>query len=218
MRETPEAVSTTMNTRRYCMKATRRASAPYSSDMAVMAAAPPGEEPQAAVLPGRAPYLVSTQPTTAPAAMVVATTASMTIQSWAMDRRMEALIAWATWQPMTAWAQVKAQGGDAYGGPAQPEGHAAEHGAQEQGGRELGPGQGPGQRQRDRYEGRPLQDEFRGGALSLFQRDLRPDAVREGRAGVEVEPGGNIPGSIRGWQAPFGGFAKKTGAIRAALF
>src|SRR4051812_44746076 len=45
-RETSDALRATMMTRRYCMKATSLGSAPYSSAMATIADAAPGDEPQ----------------------------------------------------------------------------------------------------------------------------------------------------------------------------
>ena len=72
-RATREAESATQTTRTYCMKATRRGSAPYSSASATMAEAPPGEEPQAAVEPGRMRPRVSPHPTSALASTVTST-------------------------------------------------------------------------------------------------------------------------------------------------
>ena len=47
-----DAVSPTTTTRRYCMKATSRASAPNSSAKIIMALAAPGSKPHTAVVPG----------------------------------------------------------------------------------------------------------------------------------------------------------------------
>ncbi len=93
------------------MKATRRTSAPYSCAITIIAEAAPGEEPQAAVVPGSAPYLTSVQPTTPPAATVVATTSSISGQSRAMESRMSGVMLRATRQPTIPCAAVKDHGG-----------------------------------------------------------------------------------------------------------
>ena len=48
--------------------------------MAIIAEAPPGVEPQAAVLPGMMPDFINDQPTSAPASIELPTMAPMTSQ------------------------------------------------------------------------------------------------------------------------------------------
>ena len=106
-RATTDALSTTMMTRRYCMNATSRGSAPYSSAIAIIAEAAPGEEPQAAVVPGSTANRVSPQPTSPPATIVVATVSSISGQSATTVATIEPVIACATRQPISACAAKK---------------------------------------------------------------------------------------------------------------
>ena len=59
---TRAAVIETKMTRRYCMKATRRWSAPKAPAISTMAVAAPGDEPQTAVVPGRMRQRLISQP------------------------------------------------------------------------------------------------------------------------------------------------------------
>jgi hypothetical protein len=71
---TAEAITATSTTRRYCMKATRRASAPNSSAMTTIEVAAPGEDPQIAVVPGRMRQRANAHPS----ALLAASTPSVT--------------------------------------------------------------------------------------------------------------------------------------------
>ena len=64
----------TKMTRRYCMKATRRWSAPNAPAISTMAVAAPGDEPQTAVVPGRILQRLISQPSKLDAASVASTT------------------------------------------------------------------------------------------------------------------------------------------------
>ena len=72
---TSDAASATITTRRYCMNATRRASAPNSPDISIITEAPPGATPHTAVVPGSTFSLAIIQPRAALVAMIAATTA-----------------------------------------------------------------------------------------------------------------------------------------------
>ena len=71
---TSAAVIDTKMTRRYCMKATSRWSAPKAPAISTMAVAAPGEEPQTAVVPGRMRQRLISQPSRLEAATVAITT------------------------------------------------------------------------------------------------------------------------------------------------
>ena len=111
-RETNDAEQTTSATRRYCMKATRRISAPYSSAMAIIAEAAPGEQPQAAVVPGSVPALTISQPTMPPAMTVLVTTSSIVGQSRTIEVRIDGVSVRAIRQPMIACAPIRLQRGE----------------------------------------------------------------------------------------------------------
>ena len=64
-RATIVAMAATITTRRYCMKATSRASAPKAPDISIIAEAPPGAVPHTAVVPGNTFSRVSAQPSAA---------------------------------------------------------------------------------------------------------------------------------------------------------
>src|SRR5215472_7125570 len=98
-----DAVKTTITTRRYCMKPTRRTSAPNSPDISTIAEAAPGELPQAAVVPGSVPSFTNTHPTKPPASTVVLMTSSMIGQSRATDPRIAGVNERATKHPMIPW-------------------------------------------------------------------------------------------------------------------
>ena len=124
-RAASEAESTTAATRTYCMKATRRGSEPYSSDIATMAAAPPGAEPQAAVVPGRTCSRVSTSPTSPLTATVTRTTARITHPSSCRVLTISPVTEWATRQPTTACEAWKAGRGKVRPAPRTPKTMAA---------------------------------------------------------------------------------------------
>ena len=72
---TSAAVIETKMTRRYCMKATRRWSAPKAPAISTMAVAAPGEEHQTAVVPGRMRQRLISPPSRLEAATVAIITA-----------------------------------------------------------------------------------------------------------------------------------------------
>ena len=99
------ALATTI-TRRYCIKATSRESAPNSSAINTMAAAAPGEEPQIAVVPGSTLSLLITQPIRLLAAIVENTINGNSSQCWAKVESIPDEIDCATRQPMMACAAI----------------------------------------------------------------------------------------------------------------
>ena len=103
-RATSEATAATITTRRYCMNATSRGSAPNDPDITIITEAPPGAVPHTAVVPGSDLSRVSTQPM----AQLMATMASTTLRNSGQPARkattMSPVIARATRQPTTVWA------------------------------------------------------------------------------------------------------------------
>ena len=101
-----EATLATQATRRYCMKATSRASAPKASAISTIAVAPPGAEPHTPTLPGKICQRLMSQPRRLLAAITEVTTANSTgafaSTSWTMD----GVIVLAIRQPTTACAPM----------------------------------------------------------------------------------------------------------------
>ena len=73
--------------------------------MAIIAFAPPGEDPQAAVLPGRIWDLVRNQPTKPPAITELKTIPASTNQLFASTLKTSGVMLLATEQPTNACAQ-----------------------------------------------------------------------------------------------------------------
>src|SRR5471030_2873135 len=107
MRATNAAAVATNSTRRYCMKATSRTSAPKSPAMATIALAPPGEEPHAPVGPGRLLNLTSNQPDNPLASSVEMSTSNTIGQSLSKGGRIEGDRLWAIIQPKIPCAILK---------------------------------------------------------------------------------------------------------------
>src|SRR5262245_11748666 len=74
-RATAEAPAAPNPPRTYCIKATRRASAPKAPAMIIITEAPPGALPQTAVVPGNTCKRLRLQPIRQLVAMIAATTA-----------------------------------------------------------------------------------------------------------------------------------------------
>ena len=93
------------------MKATSLISAPNASDISTIALAPPGDDPQIAVLAGSTRSRASSQPS-AVLTMITATTAPIkTAQSAIMSRTIEPVMVCVIMQPTIAWPQVKSSEG-----------------------------------------------------------------------------------------------------------
>src|SRR5471032_432270 len=107
MRATNAAAVATNSTRRYCMKATSRTSAPKSPAMATIALAPPGEEPHAPVGPGKLLNLTSSQPDNPLASRVAISTSNTIGQSLSKGGRIEGDRLWAIIQPKIPCAILK---------------------------------------------------------------------------------------------------------------
>ena len=103
-RATADATAATSTTRRYCMSATSRASAPKAPDISIMTDAPPGAVPHTAVVPGSTLHRVSSQPS----AVLAATMPMMTLRKSGQSLRnlntISPVTARATRQPMMVWA------------------------------------------------------------------------------------------------------------------
>ena len=110
-RATIAAAIVTMTTRRYCMNATRRTSAPNVSAISTMAVEAPGADPHTAVVPGRMRRRLIDQPRKLDAATVESTAISTSSQSAAIVAKMSTRIAVAIRLPMTACAASKAKRG-----------------------------------------------------------------------------------------------------------
>ena len=82
-RATIEPTAATSTTRRYCMNATSRASAPKAPDISIMTEAPPGAVPHTAVVPGSTFNRASVQPR----AVLVATMAITTLRNSGQSSR-----------------------------------------------------------------------------------------------------------------------------------
>src|SRR5262245_18505361 len=106
-----EATLVTHMTRRYCMKATRRTSAPYASANIVIEAAPPGAEPQIALVPGSTCQRASDQPTIAAITMVDMTPSANTGHCIATSFTMDAGMARAIMQAMMPCVAAKTVSG-----------------------------------------------------------------------------------------------------------
>ncbi|MNP56577.1 hypothetical protein D3C76_1513120 [compost metagenome] len=100
------AAVATNSTRRYCMNATNRTSAPKSPAIATIAEAPPGDEPQAPVGPGSPLKRTRHQPETPLAASVAKSTSSTSGQSSSNGVRIAGERLCAIMQPSTAWATI----------------------------------------------------------------------------------------------------------------
>ena len=96
-----------MTTRRYCMNATRRVSAPKADAMTMMAEAAPGDMPQTAVVPGSTRQRVMAQPSAVHAPMIASTTPRKSGHPFKKVPRMAGVRNRAIMQPMTAWQAWK---------------------------------------------------------------------------------------------------------------
>ena len=105
------AATATMTTRRYCMRATRRTSAPKPSAISVMTVAAPGKAPHIAVVPGRTRRRASSQPSATLAAITDRTPPRKVGQSCAISLIVEGRTTRAIRQPTIAWAPRKRRGG-----------------------------------------------------------------------------------------------------------
>ena len=108
---TKAAAIVTMMTRRYCMKATSRLSAPKADAIRTMAVEAPGAEPQTAVVPGRMRSRLIDQPRKLDAATVDTTAIRMMGQSAAIVVRMASSMEPAMMQPISVCEALNASEG-----------------------------------------------------------------------------------------------------------
>ena len=106
MRVTSTATSATTITRRYCINATSRTSAPKLSAMIVIAAAAPGDEPQIAVEPGKTCSFAIIQPRMALAKITEKIQTTNSGQSAAIRPNTDGGMACAIIAPTTACAAL----------------------------------------------------------------------------------------------------------------
>ncbi|MNC45084.1 hypothetical protein D3C75_940250 [compost metagenome] len=104
---TSAPIITTHTTRTYCMVATTRESAPYSSAIETIAEAAPGAVPHAAVLAGM-PAHTKASPTRALRQTVAAVASSIIGQDWAIERSTASVMEWAARMPTQPWPSLKA--------------------------------------------------------------------------------------------------------------
>ncbi|OMP13301.1 hypothetical protein COLO4_01916 [Corchorus olitorius] len=109
MRATTAAAVATNSTRRYCINATSRTSAPKSPAIATIADAPPGDDPHAPVGPGSELKRTSRKPDSPLAASVSSSTASTTGQSSSSGERIAGDRLWPIMQPSTACASTNSR-------------------------------------------------------------------------------------------------------------
>ncbi len=107
-RATIEAPAATTATRRYCMKATRRASAPWASASTIMAVAAPGLDPHNTAVPGKMCMRVISQPRKVLAAITASTPNTKTGQRLRISPAMASGAMAAIMQPMRPCASRKA--------------------------------------------------------------------------------------------------------------
>ena len=110
-RATSAATAATSTTRRYCISATRRASAPYSSDMRVMTEAAPALLPHRPVVPGSNCRRVITTPSRLEAATTRTTPAVNSTQWRRTSSTIDSGTILAIRQPTMPWASTKGGSG-----------------------------------------------------------------------------------------------------------
>ncbi len=110
-RATTEAPPATTATRRYCMKATSRASAPCASAITIMAVAAPGLEPHNTAVPGRICMRVIHQPSNVLTAMTANTPNTKIGQRLSISPAMDNGASFAIMQPMSPCARRNPQPG-----------------------------------------------------------------------------------------------------------
>jgi hypothetical protein len=111
IRATRAAVAVTTATRRYCINATSRTSAPYDSAISTMADAAPGAKPHTAVVPGNTWRRIISQPSTALARITAQVTSKNTGQPAATLASADGFMLAAIRQPSTPCPKANPTGG-----------------------------------------------------------------------------------------------------------
>ena len=108
---TSGAVTTTISTRRYCMKATSRASAPSSSLIATIPLAPPAIRPSSAVGRSRPVARESSSPATTEISSVATVTMAIGSQSPTTADSVSLVSCAPSATPITTWPKVSTRAG-----------------------------------------------------------------------------------------------------------